>query len=659
MKALQLNDFLNYQYLSALDFAPNGKHAVFAVSKADLEENKYRSNLWLYKKDSGKLSKLTAMDQEKSAVWLDDETLLFPSLRDEALKKATEKGEAWTVFYAININGGEAQEFMRIPASVGTLIPLGNEKFLLSAKQNNMGINLHDYEGAEKAAKEKELKHNKDYEVLTEIPFWSNGVGFTNGQRNRLYIYDKSTATMTAITGEWENARYCSNKDGKILFINHEFIGKQGRTGGLYEYDMASGEVSTLIPDGVYNFGMAEYFGEEILCTASDSSTYGINENKNFYLVKDGKLEQLAVHDFGFGSSIGSDCRLGGGRGYKVADGALYFLSTEGSNSYLKKLSADGSIETLTKVNGSVDCIAVSSEEILFVAMRQQKLQELYRLEGEQEVQLSSFNEAVHADTYVGVPELLPFENDGWQLEGWVIKPKDFDPEKKYPAILDIHGGPKTAYGDVYYHEMQLWANMGYFVFFCNPRGGDGRGNAFADIRGKYGTIDYDDLMKFTDVVLEQYPQIDTAKIGVTGGSYGGFMTNWIIGHTDRFAAAASQRSISNWISMFGTTDIGYYFADDQCASTPWVEHDKLWEQSPLKYADKAVTPTLFIHSEQDYRCWLTEGLQMFTALKYHGVEARLCMFRGENHELSRSGKPRHRVRRLEEITNWFEEHLK
>ena len=659
MKALQLNDFLNYQYLSALDFAPNGKHAVFAVSKADLEENKYRSNLWLYKKDSGKLSKLTAMDQEKSAVWLDDETLLFPSLRDEALKKATEKGEAWTVFYAININGGEAQEFMRIPASVGTLIPLGNEKFLLSAKQNNMGINLHDYEGAEKAAKEKELKHNKDYEVLTEIPFWSNGVGFTNGQRNRLYIYDKSTATMTAITGEWENARYCSNKDGKILFINHEFIGKQGRTGGLYEYDMASGEVSTLIPDGVYNFGMAEYFGGEILCTASDSSTYGINENKNFYLVKDGKLEQLAVHDFGFGSSIGSDCRLGGGRGYKVADGALYFLSTEGSNSYLKKLSADGSIETLTKVNGSVDCIAVSSEEILFVAMRQQKLQELYRLEGEQEVQLSSFNEAVHADTYVGVPELLPFENDGWQLEGWVIKPKDFDPEKKYPAILDIHGGPKTAYGDVYYHEMQLWANMGYFVFFCNPRGGDGRGNAFADIRGKYGTIDYDDLMKFTDVVLEQYPQIDAAKIGVTGGSYGGFMTNWIIGHTDRFAAAASQRSISNWISMFGTTDIGYYFADDQCASTPWVEHDKLWEQSPLKYADKAVTPTLFIHSEQDYRCWLTEGLQMFTALKYHGVEARLCMFRGENHELSRSGKPRHRVRRLEEITNWFEEHLK
>ena len=659
MESIKLNDFLDFSYLGALEWAPNGQKAVFSVSKADLEENKYRSNLWLYHKENGKLSRLTAMDQEKSAVWLDDETILFPSLRDEALKKSTEKGERWTVYYAININGGEAYEYLRLPYQIGSLIPLGGEKFLVSAKQVNNGINLHDFSGAEKAAKEKELKHNKDYEVLTEIPYWSNGVGFTDGQRNRLYIYDKAADSMTAITGEWDNARYCTNKDGKVLYFSHLFKGMQEKTNGLYEYDVATGEIRTVVEDGLWNFGMAEYFGEEILCTASDMSHYGINENKNFYLVKDGKLELLAVHDFGFGSSVGSDCRLNGGRGYQIVGGKLYFLSTEGSHSYLKVLSADGSIQTICKQNGSIDCIAVSEEETLFIGMRGQKLQELYRLTDGEETQLSSFNEKVHEGKYVGIPELIPFENDGVALEGWVIKPIDFDPEKSYPAILDIHGGPKTAYGEVYYHEMQLWANMGYFVFFCNPRGGDGRGNEFADIRGKYGTIDYDDLMKFTDIVLEAYPQIDSKRVGVTGGSYGGFMTNWIIGHTDRFAAAASQRSISNWISMFCTTDIGYYFADDQCASTPWVQQDKLWWHSPLKYADQAKTPTLFIHSEQDYRCWLTEGLQMFTALKYHGVEARLCMFRGENHELSRGGKPRHRVRRLEEITNWFEEHLK
>ncbi len=140
----------------------------------------------------------------------------------------------------------------------------------------------------------------------------------------------------------------------------------------------------------------------------------------------------------------------------------------------------------------------------------------------------------------------------------------------------------------------------------------------------------------------------------------GGFMTNWIIGHTKRFKAAASQRSISNWISKFATTDIGYFFVEDQQASTPWKDVEKLWFHSPpLKYADKVVTPTLFIHSEEDYRCWLAEGLQMFTSLKYHGVESKLVLFKGENHELSRSGKPKHRIRRLKEITQWFNRHLK
>ena len=153
---------------------------------------------------------------------------------------------------------------------------------------------------------------------------------------------------------------------------------------------------------------------------------------------------------------------------------------------------------------------------------------------------------------------------------------------------------------------------------------------------------------------MEKYPQIDKNRLCETGGSYGGFMTNWIIGHTDRFCCTASQRSISNWLSFYGVSDIGPYFSKDQTAGDPWESPEKMWEHSPLKYAANVKTPTLFIHSDQDYRCPLEQGLQMYTALIEQGVETRLCLFHGENHELSRSGKPKHRIRRLQEITDWF-----
>jgi len=202
-----------------------------------------------------------------------------------------------------------------------------------------------------------------------------------------------------------------------------------------------------------------------------------------------------------------------------------------------------------------------------------------------------------------------------------------------------------------------VWANMGYFVFYCNPKGSDGRDNAFADIRGRYGEEDYQNLMDFADGVLAAYPQIDPKRVCETGGSYGGFMTNWILGHTTRFCCCASQRSISNWFSFYGTADIGYFFAEDQNAGNTFRSPEKLWRHSPLRYAANAKTPTLFIHSDEDYRCPLEQGLQMYTALVDNGVEARMCVFHGENHELSRSGKPKHRVRRLEEITGWFEKY--
>ena len=221
---------------------------------------------------------------------------------------------------------------------------------------------------------------------------------------------------------------------------------------------------------------------------------------------------------------------------------------------------------------------------LIHISMEPGRLQEVYTADesgtlrgrtqiSEQDLQ----NKAVQPVEYAG------FVNSAGQtIDGWLIKPVDLQPDQKYPAILDIHGGPRTTYCELLIHEMQVWASAGYYVFFCNHRGSDGYGDAFADLRLKYGTIDYEDIMEFTDQILAQNPQIDPLRLGVTGGSYGGYMTNWIITHTHRFAAAASQRSISNWISDYGTSGISY---DDDLhdGGKPWNHMEKMWDHSPLR----------------------------------------------------------------------------
>lgn len=658
MENLKLRDFLDYNYLSSIEVSPDEKNTAFIVHRGDYDDNDYKSNIWVMNNETKKYFRLTGMNEERSFLWLDETKILFPSMRDKKLKVKVEEGEKWTCYYSIDINGGEAQEYMRVPLIVTSIKKIDGDNFILTAKYDNYGVNLNELTGEARAEATKKIKEDKDYEILDEIPFWSNGGGFTNKKRNRLYIYNRATEEITPVSDSISNVTYYSYKDGVVLYVVNRFKDKQEQREAIYTYDIATKVEKLVLPSEDYRVSFAEFFGDGILCGLNDTLKYGLNQNPNFYIIRDGKVELFKEHDTWMINTVGSDCRYGGGKSFRVKGNKLYFLTTVMHDAFLNTLDINGEERVLTKANGSVDTYAIAGDDIYFIGLRGLRLQELYLLKDEEEIQLTKFNENIIESKKLSIPEKFDIVNDGIEIEGWVLKPTDYEEGKEYPAILDIHGGPKTVYGDVFYHEMQVWANMGYFVFFCNPRGGDGRGNEFADIRGKYGTVDYDDLMKFTDEVLKAYP-IDRSRVGVTGGSYGGFMTNWIIGHTDRFACAASQRSIANWFSKFGTTDIGYYFNVDQNASSPWENPEKLWWHSPMKYADKVKTPTLFIHSEEDYRCWLTEGIQMFTSLKYHGVPARLCMFRGENHELSRSGKPRHRVKRLEEMTNWFELYLK
>jgi dipeptidyl aminopeptidase/acylaminoacyl peptidase len=665
MQKLMLEDFTKYKFLSNLKYSPKGKKLAFVLHEMDVDENKYLSNIHIYDLEKNMFTKLTSSNTARNFIFKDEDILLFADSRDKKEKERREKGEDFTTYYEISLNGGEAVKSFEIPLNVAKLEIIDSDRFMIIAEYNHNKPNFQNLSDKEKEEALKNLEEEKDYQVIDEIPFWSNGEGFTNKIRSRIYIYNIKDKKLLPVTDAFTNAYYFKlNEDkSKAIIITNSFTDKMQLKDDLYLYDIEKDTLERISHHDHFTYSFADFLEDNIIFIGSDMAKYGVNENHRIYIMdRDRNVREISPLDFdlSIGNSVGSDCRFGGSNQVKLDGNYLYFITTEYGNAYLNRIDTNGNMEKLTTKTGSVDGFDVFDGNIIFVGFRGLKIQELYKLNNGEETQISNFNEWLVEERSLSAPERLTFTTkEGITIEGWIIKPVDFEEGKKYPAILDIHGGPKTVYGEIFFHEMQYWANEGYAVFFCNPRGSDGRGDEFADIRGKYGTIDYEDIMKFTDIVLERYPFIDEDRIGVTGGSYGGFMTNWIIGHTNRFKAAASQRSISNWVSKFGTTDIGYFFVEDQQAANPWSDVEKLWFHSPMKYADKVQTPTLFIHSDEDFRCWIAEAYQMFTSLKYHGVEARICIFKGENHELSRSGKPKHRIRRLKEITEWFNKYLK
>lgn len=286
---------------------------------------------------------------------------------------------------------------------------------------------------------------------------------------------------------------------------------------------------------------------------------------------------------------------------------------------------------------------------------------ELYKFDFETEelIQLTEVNKDYVSKTTLVDPEKIEFSSfDETTVHGWFMKPAGYQTGQSYPMVTNIHGGPHALYANTFFHEMQVLAAKGYAVLFINPRGSHSYSQEFVDaVRGDYGNGDYKDIMAAVDYITDKYDWIDQDNLGVTGGSYGGFMTNWIVGHTNRFKAAVTQRSISNWISFRGVSDIGYYFTDWQILAG-LDDLEKLWHHSPLKYAKQVETPLLILHGEEDIRCPIEQAEQFFIELKYHGKETEFVRFPSSSHELSRSGKPSLRLARLEQITGWFDKYI-
>jgi dipeptidyl aminopeptidase/acylaminoacyl peptidase len=645
MKKIEIDDLYRFYSLGDISWSPDGELGVFLKWRIDRESNGYLAGLYLISDGNVTELKGEAGCCTGPVCWIEGHKLLFGVASD------LESSEGIT-FRLLDVDTEQVTE--------GFGLPQKSEK-IRAAAEHGFVVQI---------ICENQTKDEECY-VIDEIPYKSNGMGYRNKVRRRLSLYDPEKKKFFPVTDSFfESKLWEVSEDGtKLLFTGMTPEGVGHQYDGLYLYDIDTGTTSRLIKEGIYRIDGIAFANDHIIMAASDQKRYGMDQNPVIYTVDyQGNVKEKAFWDGSVsGSSVNSDTRYGTGTTFLTDGDTVYFVTTYWERSLLCSVRG-GEIRAYEELKINPEFIAVHYGQCLIIGTEEQKLQEIYLadLTGDSETaviavkRITDFSDEVLADFFVSEPQPLNFTDAGGnEIQGWVLLPENYKPNGKYPAVLEIHGGPKTVYGTGFHHEMQMFASAGYLVFFCNPPGSDGRGDEFADIRGCYGQQDYDAVMKFTDLVLKNYPAIDRHRMGVAGGSYGGFMTNWIIGHTDRFAAAVSQRSMANLVTIKTTTDIGHYSVHDHHRADISRNVEELWRQSPIRYAFRAVTPTLFLHSDEDHRCWQVEAMQMFSELKLQGVSTRLCIFKKENHELSRKGRPKGRIRRLKEMLQWLDGYLK
>ena len=631
----KINDLMDYKFPSEILVSKNENKIAYKKTKANLKDNKYDTDLYIYDQNLGKSYRIT--DKKNASIYTFD--------GENNLIYKYDSDDTYDYFYK-NDGHGIGELVFKFDKNIRSIKWLKDDLYLIKASDKK----THEEKKAE--------KEESFYKELTTLPFWLNGLGYIKIEPEYFYFYDAKKDILEEILKSDKDNDVNGmdiNKDlDKIVYVKGhcdkndvmEFLES------IILKDLKSGEEKVLVEKG-YSIYTINFTQDRIIFVGTDMKKGGINEDAFIYQVDyDGNVKLVTDQNFdkSFGNSIGTDARWEGNRTFQVHNDRLYFIVTEFEESKLYSIDLKGDLKC--ELTGCVEDFYVTDQDIYYLEMGANHLAEL-KSQSKGEVLIENKIKDVHP-----IDEFT-FNSNGEKLRGYILFPKDFDRDKKYPTILSVHGGPKTEFSDIFHHEHQMLASNGYIVIYTNPHGASGRGVKFSDIRGRYGEIDYEDLMTFVDKAIEKYPQINPNKMAIYGGSYGGFMTNWTIGHTNRFKAAVSQRSISNWTSFYGVSDIGYYFAPDQTGANPWDNMEKMWNKSPIKYANKASTPTLFIHADSDYRCPLEQGLQMFNKLKLNGVDTRMVVFHGENHELSRSGKPKARIKRLTEIKDWFDKHLK
>lgn len=639
------------------DIAPDGSFAVFATSRPDLAANRAVGQLWRVDLPTGIPRRLTRGTADASPRLSPDGTVL-------AFLRGDTKGRAQ--LHVVAPGGGEPVQITDAPLGVGEFAwaPDG-ATIAFTARVPERG-RYGQVEGLDAAAEAP--RH------ITGIRWQSNGVGYIADRPAQLFVvdvpatdlepyYEPAPAVVAEGTTPAEKtvvpapARQLTDgphsisgvafRGAEILtvvdVIEHERRDLSSRLVAIRADGQGRRDVIT--PEARLSIGEIAVAGDEAVAVlASETGSTGVDfvaPGVALWIIEDDgprRLTDAETIDLG---EVGSHVTAQGDR-FLVQD------RTRGRVRLLR-VARDGAVEDVVGGDLEVGGHAAAGDRIIVSVATPESFGELLLVDVDGSRALTSFG----ADVGAVIPEEITIAGrDGYPVHGWVAKPAG---EGRHPVILQIHGGPYASYGIHLFDETQVLVDAGYAVVYCNPRGSAGYGRAHGrSIRGAMGTLDFDDVIDFLDGVLARDGALDATRVGIMGGSYGGYLTAWIIAHDHRFAGAIVERGFLDPVSFQGTSDIGSFFGDEYVGTDP----AQIARQSPMAVVHEVRTPTLVIHSELDFRCPLEQATRYYSALKRQGTEAEMLIFPGENHELTRSGSPRHRVQRFDAILDWWSRRL-
>lgn len=509
--------------------------------------------------------------------------------------------------------------------------------------------------------------------IIRDIVHKWDGQGYLTGRKTQVWSLDLESGAVQQLTAIDANCREMSiSPDGsKLTYVSDPLVDNDYRPQDvhLWVLDTKTGE-SRLLIDGAIFVSFPAFLNAHTIIFSGHEAEYGW-----------GTICRAYCYDLDTGSysCISRDTDLSvtntalgdfqqSSWGFRVdpQKEVAYFTASYFGSTQLFCIDGQGNVSPVLSGEFLIQCVDFSKDFSQAVAVISDpttpgKVEKVDVASGKRTV-LVDPNAKFFEQVEISVPERIRVESfDKLLIDGWIMKPIGFSPDKKYPAIIEIHGGPQCMYACNFMHEFQVLAAHGYVVGYFNPRGSSGYGQRFKSlIRREYGGVgtgDFMDIMTGADYVAA-LPYVDETRMGVTGGSYGGFMTNWAVSHTDRFKAAVTQRSISNWASFLGSSDYGFCDAElaHQCPS--FGQRFELDRLSPISYVHNIHTPLLILHSACDYRCPLEQAEQLFTALKLLRRTVEMRIFPGQSHGLSRCGRPALRVERLDAMLGWFDKYL-